>query len=469
MNTVRTGRSSGQEGMALAVALVTLMILVVMGLALGSVGIDNLNQIRQTGDTSALVHAANGGLHELMDQIYGDGSSTNGQYGHGVSDASADGAGIYTTSLKACHYWWTFNTSAGEPYSTNNLNGNSAVTGWNGMTVPARMALLVTSADEVPRAESQNPVRVVALVTNGYPYAITSDGQIEINNVTGPVPGQANVRSNSILGFLFKPNIKANSVDGMLFSRNGPGTIKVSDSSGPQLFDQDPISIPDLPILQVVRSQSTAGVSGDHPYGGPAAIQIPGSGSHDMSNDGSGNLVIDGVVLSPRPVSVYVNGNLSVSGGGSITIPKGVHLFVQGNMVVSGSLNQDTDPPPSSGLSTSELPTDENFLFVTGDLRFNGAQGQGLHMLTGGNIRQNGTSDFAGMVYSQNGNIQFNGGGTVTGAIIAKSGVSTLVGDVNAKNFNVVFDPSVFDSLTWLNFSMRGPVRTTSWQIQQVR
>lgn len=464
MNTVRTGRSSGQEGMALAVALVTLMILVVMGLALGSIGIDNLNQIRRTGDTSTLVHAANGGLHELMDRIYGDGASTNGQYGRGVGDASADGAGTYTTSLKACHYWWTFNSASGEPYSTNNLAGDSAVTGWNGMRVPARMALLVASADEVPRAESQDAVRVVALVTNGYPYAVTSDGKIEINHVTGPIPGQANVRSNSTTGTSYNPNVEAASVDGMVFSRDGPGTIKVTGSSGPQLFDQDPVTIPELPILQVVRSQSTAGVGGAHPYGGPATIQIPGGGFHDMGNDGSGNLVIDGVVLSPRPVSVYVDGNLRASGGGSITIPKGVHLFVRGDLTVGGSLNQDTDPPPS-GSSTSGLPPDENFLFVTGDLRFNGAQGQGLHMLAGGDIRQNGTSSFAGLVYSQDGDIQVNGGGTLTGSIIAKAGVSAS-GDTDAKNLNVVFDPSVFDNLTWLGFSMRGPVRTTSWQIQ---
>ncbi len=464
MNILRTRQSSGQRGMALAVALVTLMILVVLGLALGSIGIDNLNQIRRTGDTSALVHAANGGLHELMDRIYGNGSSTNGQFGLGVSDATADGAGTYATSLKACHYWWTFDSSSGEPYSTNNLGGDSAVTGWNGMTVPARMALLITSADVVPRAQSQEAVRVVALVTNGFPYAISSDGKIDINRVTGPIPGQANVRSNSTTGTFANPNVEAASVDGMVFSRNAPGSIKVSGSSGPLLYGQDPLVIPDVPILEVVRSQSTAGVGGAHPYGGPATIQIPGSGSHSMSNDGSGNLVIDGIPLTPRPVSVYVNGDLSASGGGSLTIPKGVHLFVRGSMQVGGSLNQDTSPPPS-GSSTSGLPADENFFFITGDLRFNGAQGQGLNMLVGGNIRQNGSSSFSGLLYSQGGDIQVNGGGTLTGSIIAKAGVSTS-GDTSAKNLNVVFDPSVFDNLTWMGFSIRGPVRTTSWQVQ---
>ncbi len=469
MNTSRTRRNSAQRGMALAVALVTLLILTVLGLALGSMGIENLNQIRKSADTAALVHAANGGLHELMDRIHGDGGSTNGAYGRGVTDGRADGTGTYTTSLEACHYWWTFNPNSGEPYCTNNLEGDEAVTGWNEMNVPPHMALLVTSADQVPRAESARPVRVVALVTNGMPYAIASDGTVDVDEVRSLAPGQANVRSNNTTGTVQSPNIEATSVDGMVFSMGGTGTISISGASGPRLYNQDPFPIPDIPVPDLVKSQSPSGIPGvqpsqAHPYGGPAVVQIPGNGPHSLANDGSGNLMIDGVSLTPLPVSVYVKGDTKSSGGGNILIPRGVHLFVEGDLTCSGSMNQGTtDAPPGSG-PTSGLPSNQNFVVVSGNMTFNGAQGQSLNMLVGGNIRQNGTSQFAGLVYSREGSVNVNGGGTLTGSVIARAGVNRT-GNTDAKNLDVVFNPRVFDSVRWLGFNLLGPVRTNSWWV----
>ena len=465
MSSTRSGRPAGQRGMALAVALVTLMILTVMGLALGSMGIENLNQIRRTADSEILVQAANGGLNELMDRIYGDGSTTNGQFGKGVTDSSADGSGAYATSLKGCRYWWTFNPSSGQPYCTNNLDGKTPVTGWNGMTVPPCTALLVASADVAAPPDSQDPVRVVALASNRFPYAIASDGTIDINHVTSLIPGWGHVRSNNTTGTTSQPNIDAEAIDGMTFSRNGPGTIEVSAPSGPQFYDQPKMPIPDIPIASIVQSYSTAGTSGAHPYGGPATIQIPGPGPHAITNLADGTLTVDGIQLTPLPVSVYIDGTVKTSGGGNLTIPQGLHLFVKGDMTVSGSLNEGTTPAPSPG-GTSTLPLDKNFLFVTGDMTFNGSQGQGLYIMTGGNVRQNGTSDYRGLIYTQGGSVQFNGGGLVTGSIISKAGVSTS-GDLTAGNLDVNFDPSVFDSINWLGFSVLGPVRTVSWYIQK--
>ncbi len=340
------------------------------------------------------------------------------------------------------------------------------MTGWNGMRVPARTALLVTSADVVPRAESERPVRIVALVNNGLPYAISSDGTIDANNVTSLIPGQANIRSNNTTGTSSNPNVEVASVDGTVFSRNGSGTIKVTGASGPQLFDQDPITIPNIPITTVVQSQSTAGVGGAHPYGGPAAIQIAKSGpAHSVSNNADGTeLLIDGIVLGPRPVSVYVDGDVRFSGGGSLSLPQGVHLFVRGDVEVSGSLDQQSTPAPT-GTSTSGLPADKNFLFCTGDLTFNGAQGQSLNLLVGETMLQHGTSNFSGLLYSQNGDVDFRGGGTLTGAIIAREGVSTHGGNTEVKNLNVIFNPAVLNTVSWLGFGILGPVHTTSWWV----
>lgn len=448
--------------MALAVALVTLMILSVMGLAIGAMGVENLTQIRRTGNTLSLVHAANGGLHELMDRIYGNGTA-NGVFGRGVTDNSADGEGTYATSMTSCRYWWTFNPSSGEPYCTNNLAGDTAVTGWNGLQVPARMALLVVTADETARPGGREPVRVVALASNGYPYAIASDGTIEISDVRSLVPGHGNVRSNSTSGTTSKPNIEGDSVDGMSFSRNGPGTIDISGSSGPQFFNEPPLGLPNIPIAEVVASQSTAGLSGSHPYGGPATLQVPGPGPHDVLNQADGSLEIGGVRIAPLPASVYVEGSVRQTGGGSVVIPQGIQLFVHGDLVSNGSLNQGTTPAPG-GTSTAGLPTDQDYLFVTGDMTFNGAEGPSLNLLVGGNIRQNGTSNFTGLVYTQQGSVLFNGGGTLTGSVIARAGVSST-GNMDASNLDIVFDPRIFDRVRFLGMALEGPVRTESWYL----
>lgn len=450
MDTTRASRRSGQGGMALAVALVTLMILTVMGMAIGAMGVENLNQIRRSGNTVFLIQAANGGLHELMDRIYGDGTHTqNGAYGRGVTDNSADGAGAYTTSLAGCRYWWTFNRNSNEPYCTNNLEGDAAIAGWNGLRVPPHMALLVVSADEVPRPGGKEPVRVVALVTNGFPYAIASDGTIDISDVRSVAPGQGNVRSNNNTGSTARPNIEADSVDGMTFSRNGPGTIDIDGAAGPELFNQPYVGLPNVNIASVVAQQGAD----------PGSIKIgPAGAPFDMENKPDG-LYIGGRKIHPLPAVVYVDGGIRTSG--SVRLPQGLQLFVRGDVTINGSLDQETTPAPG-GSSSAGLPSDKSFLFVTGDLTFNGATGPSLNLLTGGNIRQNGTSNFSGLVYAQDGTVLFNGGGTLTGSIIARAGVSND-GRTDADNLDVVFNPRVFDGVRWLGFSITGPVRTASW------
>lgn len=444
--------------MALAVALVTLLILTVMGLAIGAMGVENLGQIKKTARNSSLLQAANGGLHELMDRLY-----QNETYGMGVTDASADGTGTYSTSSVQANYWWTFNTGAGEPYCTNNLDGTSVVTGWNGLRVPPRMALVVVSADQGARPGGNETVMVVALVTNRLPYAVVSDGTIEVNIVSSVVPGEGNVRSNEEGG---SPNIHAETVDGTTFSRDGPGSIDLDDvaDSGPVKYDVDPVALPNIPIQQIVASYSTAGVSGTHPFGGPAVYQIPGPGPHDMRNRPDGSIEIESggawTRIHPLPASVHVEGSIVISGGGTMEVPQGLHLFVNGNFRTNGSLRQDTSP--SGGGGGSPLPNDATFFFVTGNMEFRGAEGQNLNMLAGGNIQQNGSSNYRGIVYSQDGTVDFNGSGSVTGSIIARAGVSNP-GNTQAQNLDVRYDPSVFDKLDFLGLEVTGPVRTASW------
>lgn len=458
MYTTRAHSRGRKRGMALAVALVTLLILTVMGLAIGAMGIENLSQIKKTGKNASLLHAANGGLHEVMDRLY-----QNGDYGKGVTDASADGSGRFSTSSVAANYWWTFNTGTGEPYCTNNLDGDTPVNGWNNLRVPPHMALMVVSADPAARPGGNETVMVVALVTNKFPYAVASDGTIDVSDVSSVIPGQGNVRSNAVGG---SPNIAADTVDGISFSRDGTGSIDISGNAGPERYDEPKVALPDVPIERIVLSYSTAGVAGAHPFGGPATFQIPGPGPHDIRERPDGSLEIQDpsagsgwTRIHPRPASVHIEGNVRITGGGTLTIPRGIHFFVNGNFQTNGSLEQDTTP---SGGSSSPLPADANFFFVTGDMAFNGAQGQDLNILCGGNIRQNGSSDFTGIVYSQDGTVDFNGSGSVTGTVIARAGV-TNPGNTEAQNLDVRYDPDVLEGLDFLGLEVTGPVRTASW------
>lgn len=442
-----------RRGFALAVALVTLLILTVMGLALGAMGVENLNQIRESGEKANLLHMANGGLHEIMDRLY-----ANNAYGQGVTDSSADGAGTFTSSGPAARYSWTFNTGGADPFSTNNLNGDTAVTGWKGMTVPPHMALVVISAREDGATSDRKTVRVGALVTNRFPYAIASDGEINVSDITSVIPGEGNVRSNMVGG---SPNIEADSVDGMSFSRDGSGSIDISGNSGPEILDSPPIGLPNVPIADIVASQSTAGVAGAHPFGGPAAHQITGSGPFDITNDG-GVLVINGTRLEPMPTAVYIPGDVVVTGG--LDLPQGVHFFVRGNFRVNGGGGIDqsgTAPSPAAG---NPFPPDSNFIFCTGAMRFNGAEGQNINLFAGTGIDQNGSSEYNGIMYVQNGPVTMSGTQDITGSIIARGGVTS---DVDGQNADIKFDPSVFDRLDFLNLQITGPVRTASWWVEK--
>lgn len=472
------------RGYAIGVVLIVLVLIMMMGTTLIYLGTHNLDQIRTSGRQTTLRHAADGGLHELLDTLYQD-----SDYGR---DQTASSSGVFSSSQGATRYSWTFDPSSTTPWSTNNLEGESAVTGFGGRTVPPGCALLFVSASFDGANANQTPTVVGAVTTNRFPYAVASDGKIEVDDVSSVIPGQGHLLSNKVGG---NPNIKAGLVDGMSFSRDGVGSIQVSANSGPTNFNQPPVELPDLPIQDMIASWSTAGISGAHPYGGAADYQF--SGSVTASTKKNGELTVDGVAIT-APATIYVNGDVRVNGG--MDLLKGIHFFCTGDFEVNGALDQITmfepfpvalfhgrrslssrkwvSPTPTPSPSPSPSPSpgpfpgpaispNSNFILSGGQITFNGGSSQSMHLLSVTGIRQNGASTMKGIFYVRNGDFDVNGNSQLTGVVITRSGSVTVDGNVEAKNTDVTYDPSVLIGLSSLSTGIQGRARTLSWWVEQ--
>lgn len=450
------------RGVSLAVTLVVLLVLSVLAVSLGAMGSQNLRQIRQSGEQSALLHAANGGLHELMDRLY-----SQPTYGNGVTDNSADGSGTYMTSAGPVFYWWTFNRAGPTAWCYNNLGSASVQTGWSGKVVPPLTAWLVVSADLVPKEFSREPLRLAAVASKKFRFAVGTDGTLEARNITGISGFPGSVWSNATGdGHL----ISATSVDGQVFTTGDEDSIRVNGSpAGVPYYENARSPMPNIPIAEVIQSYNPAATS--RPYGGPASYYSTGDLEIEMSNSGvisvkSGTLrrtsddVSVPVVLPPvvglPEVSVYVNGEMRIQGGA--TLAPRVHFFVRDDLTVGGSLSQ----LPVSGV-------EDNFLFVGEDLVFNGGQASNLNLFVAGDIRQNGSSTYNGVIYVQDGDFRISGGGTgsnYTGAVLVRGG-SLENGDLQANTANFTYNPDYLVAMERFNFSIseNTPVYALSWFI----
>lgn len=495
-------------GFAMGMVLLILVLLTVMGLALGFVGATNLTQMQHTTRQVGLLHSANGGVHELMDTLYG-----NSAYGLAGNEAAT---GLYSSTGGVTRYSWTFDPSSGKPYCTNNLDGLTAVTGHGGREVPAGCALLFVTAETESPTGDLDRATVAALATNRYPYAIASDGIVNVADVSSLVEGQGHIRSNLVGG---SPNIEAQVVDGMTFSRDGAGSIEVEEGSGPENYDQPPTPLPDIPIAEILASWSAAGVGGAHPWGGPAMYQF--DNTVVATTDDAGHLDIGTTHIEP-PATLYVEGHFLVNGGAEVA--KGIHIFCTGNFRVNGSLVQvaldparrslaargkddnngngndhkpsptvtpsptaTVEPSPSPVATSSPSPSPSpspvgipspspspagpavspstNFVVSGDEIRFNGGSAQSINLLAMNGIRQNGASNLHGFFYVRNGDFDLNGSHLVTGVIITRSG--SVQGDVKAGNANVVYDPHALWALSGLELKIKGTMRAMSWWVEQ--
>ncbi|HXE71509.1 MAG TPA: hypothetical protein VNO81_02520 [Candidatus Nitrosotenuis sp.] len=458
-------RGRRPAGMAFPAVLMTLALLVVMGMGLGMMGMVNLRQIRTASENTILLQAAHGGLHDLMARL-------KQNPGMGTGSTDLEGQGSYSTSLAGAYYWWTFDPASRWPYSTNNLLGEEVLVRPDGRPVPPHCCLVTVSADQVPREQSRRPLQVAAIVTDDFQYAVATDGSVLVSDVTGVGNLMGNVRSNRTGG---RPNVQADTVTGFVFSRDGEGSVRLNRGQGSPVYKVAPIPLPDVPIGDVVASQFNGGTQahvhtgpgdGAHPYGGPASIQVRAS-AVTIDSLSPNQITINGTRynLEGTRVDVYLEATGgTVTSPGSLDLPKGLNLFVKGNLRINGSLGQ-TEPRGSGGLQGTE-----NFLWVTGSVRFNGGQGTDLNIFAGTGIEQNGSSNVTGILYVRNGNIEISGGGSSNryqGTVIARGG--GLTGELEARTVDFVYDPRVLVGLSRFGVSLNQdtPMHTRSWWVVQ--
>lgn len=454
-------RKPRSRGLSLAVTLVVLLVLSVLAVSLGAMGIQNLSQIREAGEQAALLHAANGGLHELMDRLYGQPS-----YGNGVTDGSADGGGTFMTSSGPAFYWWTFDRTPPNAHCSNNLGSASPRTGWAGRIVPPLTCYLIVNADFVPRALSREPLRLAAIASKKFRFAVGTDGTLDARNIRGVSGFPGSVWSNATgTGDL----ITATSIDGQVFTTGTEDSIDVNGSpQGIPYYENARNPMPDIPVGDIVESHDPAGSS--HPYGGPADFYATGDLLIATSPDGSfevksgtlfrtrGGGTVTRVTPPPagQEYSFHIAGDLDTQGGA--TLAARMHFFVRGSMTVGGSLDQ----LPVTGV-------EDNFLFVGGDLTFNGGQASNLNLFVGGDVRQNGSATYNGVIYIQDGDFRISGGGTgsnYTGAVLVRGG-SLDNGDLQANSANFTYNPDYLVAMERYHFSIseNTPVYALSWFI----
>lgn len=455
-------RKPRRRGLSLAVTLVVLLVLSVLAVSLGAMGSQNLKQIRQTGEQTALLHGANGGLHELMDRLYQQPS-----YGYDVADHSCDGSGTYMTSVGPVFYWWTFNRSGPSAYCYNNLGSATQQTGWNGKVVPPLTAWLVVSADLVPKEFSREPLRLAAVASKKFRFAVGTDGTLDARNIRGVAGFPGSVWSNATGdGNL----ISATSIDGQVFTTGDADNIHVTGNPpGIPYYDNARTPMPNIPVGDIIRSYDPAAT--EHRYGGPASYHSTGdlelefsssgvmtvkSGTVRRTSDGSTVPVIHPPTAGDPEVTLFVDGDLETGGG--VTMAPRVHFFVEDDMTVRGALNQ----LPVSGV-------EDNFLFVGDDLTFNGGQASNMNLFVGGDIRQNGSATYNGVIYVQNGDFRISGGGTgsnYTGAVLVRGG-DIENGDLEANSANFTYNPDYLVAMERFHFSIseNTPVYALSWFI----
>lgn len=422
------------RGIAVAVILLILLILAVLGAAVARLGIVNLHQVTYAQTRTILVHMANGGLNELMNRMDTDSHT---------SSLTGVTTGTLTTRLTRAQYWWTFDHGA-RPYCTDNLASDTPTTGFGGMIVPAHTALLIVSAGKDGAGHPKDSVRVAAIVSDQFPYAVLAQGTITAANLSGWNGLMGNARNNSA-------GITLESSTGHLLTTGGPGSVQVSGwPKGIVHYNQPVFPVPDFDLASVVAAQK------------PTANYVF-SGNQTASSDGAGDLTIGSTTIAAPPsgttVSIVVDGSLRFNGGAKLA--QGLRLFVAGDFRVNGRLTQDAGNNPDS------------FIVASGAVTLNGVSATGgLNILAGTSIRQNGggqPSSFDGLLYVEKGSgtaFVSNGSATWQGSLIVR-GADGATASVDAPNSDFIYDPRALRALGELGLSFSEAQRLTviSWWV----
>lgn len=329
------------KGLSIAVVLMVLMIIIVIGLAIGTVGIHNLSIHQKDRYEVDAVNAADAGLQVALQEL-----KTN----NALNGSPSDLTNVALPTLTDCTY---------SVVITNNLSGGSQVNAQDGTLVPAGSIYIVSTGTYL--GNTSRKVAAMARRSSPFNFAFFGDKSVKIN-------GNAFVDSydSSEGAYHWNPNpdplasVGTNGMDPGVMSliggvtvygslQVGPGgstSSSISTTGGASYTGQASVSPKRYPLSQMVvpsslssqtsNGDASAGSSGKGKGGGgglPSAI-TPGV-YNNMKLTGQNTIVLNG--------TYYFKGDISLAGGAQLVVTGPTIIYVDGTVDLSGgSLTNNT-------------------------------------------------------------------------------------------------------------------------------
>jgi len=407
------------RGIAMVLSLILICILVMLGIAVGTIGLANLRLVQHGIDSTGALQAAEAGLEELRNTI-----EANMTYGNNCENFGA------TLPITGASYQGSFSpgTSPASRQSINNLANSSAITRSDGTVVPPFTVDLIVTG-RMPNASSNQSVTIGLMLTNRWENAVTTsgtfratgglnikgastlDGALQIMSGTsdGDLPGNFLVNSPSS-DPLAVDIVGVHSISGVLTT---PGVTSIEGGDVPIVRRSEPIPNitwsfytpnPDSEQYQLLTESSYSNITFDN-FSGKTEYYHSGSLS-----------IIGGLTLTN--VTLCVDGDLNV--GGNLALQNS-RLYVNGNLNVNGGIGSG-----GRGNSTGQI-----FVCGTGHgTNINGAMdldtgnSTGVALYSQGNVTLAGGAHLQGLVYSH-GNVSATGNARVIGIVIANGNAET--------------------------------------------
>lgn len=437
-----------KRGIALAVTLMLLSILLIIGIAIGVLGVQNLHLAKSGSNIASAIQVAEGGIEKIRNTV-----EANTAYGTAGEDFSE----VLPTS--GGRYWGSFSSSftPSSLRSVNNLASSVPYLRSDGSIVPPYSFDIIVQA-RASGTQGPRDITIGAIYTNRWEQAVATSGNFQstgglaikgastlsvandvlTGNSNGDIPGNllANGTGNSVsIGSGY-------TITGIVTT---PGTV--NPSSLPKESGTLPIPNITWAFYTPPSSNSTYQAVTSGSYSSLSFPQIAGK-TEIFSN---GDLTVTGG-LTLNDVTLSVNGNLNVSGGLNLVNSK---IYVNGNLLVNGGIGNGS----SNSTGSIFVCGSGNTTTIKGAVNFNASNTTGVAIYSQGDISLSGGAFIQGILYSH-GNIESKGGAKLIGLAIANGNTTTEVEVTGGTNF--IYCPVYLQALNQMTTNQK--LRKVSWR-----
>ncbi|MBI2267446.1 MAG: pilus assembly PilX N-terminal domain-containing protein [Armatimonadetes bacterium] len=395
-------RKSGRQGMAMAVTLVTLAIVSLLGLAMGTIGMQSMNEkLRDSHNTQAF-YAAEAGVLRTIREVDVDNSWSTGYSNQALSLANAQ----YTVTIY------------------NNLTGTSDLVVPGVGTIPMREAYVHSEGQAGPvllngqrRVKRVLKVYLYKLPGNLFPYAAFGDQGVTMGG------GATTDSFNSSVGNYASTQA---SVDGDI-GTNGTSVNIISLGGTTTTVNGDvAVGVGGVPAT-AIRTTGGASYSSSSVLTSPVpmdSVQAPtGTSLGDQSINGTVTL----------PPGIY--GSLTATGGANVTLTSGTYVFTTLSLSGSAQLNISVSGDPVIIYILGDGSDATKDLDLGGGGLMNTSQDSTKCIILGTDgctrVEVAGGADAYYAVYAPKADMTVTGGGDVYGSLIGKTITNTGGADIH--------------------------------------